>query len=126
MGHDFNIHVKHYAMQTELLERAKVAKVLVAINSGKIAKPQASTSVDTCAGHITETQLLSEDGLYELSYASVDRLAHCIVNFQQKSWQNWFIEAGDTDVDDVGTDEETENVVANNKVTSGKQLSSTH
>lgn len=38
MGHDFNIHVKHYAMHSNLLERAKVAKVLTAIHTGRIKR----------------------------------------------------------------------------------------
>ena len=34
MGHDFGIHLKHYALQTNLLERAKVARFLVAAQNG--------------------------------------------------------------------------------------------
>lgn len=38
MGHDFNIHVKHYAIHSNLLERTKVAKVLTAIHTGRLQK----------------------------------------------------------------------------------------
>ena len=39
MGHKFNIHVEHYALQTQLLERGKVAKILCAIQNGKLSRP---------------------------------------------------------------------------------------
>jgi hypothetical protein len=41
MGHDLNIHLNHYAFQLEMVERAKVAKVLsadCAVNNGYISK----------------------------------------------------------------------------------------
>lgn len=47
MGHDYNIHVKHYAIQTSLLERSKVAKVLCAINKGALSAPGTKTELSS-------------------------------------------------------------------------------
>lgn len=49
MGHDYNIHIKHYAMQTNLLERSKVARVLCAISHGVIKAPDTQTDISTIA-----------------------------------------------------------------------------
>lgn len=38
MGHDLNIHVDHYALQLDVLERTKVAKVLTAAYIGNMSK----------------------------------------------------------------------------------------
>ena len=38
MGHDLNIHTSHYSLQSNLLERAKVARVLTAVENGKFGK----------------------------------------------------------------------------------------
>lgn len=46
MGHSYNIHVKHYALQTELFERTKVAKVLTAVHNGSLTKQSQPTAVD--------------------------------------------------------------------------------
>lgn len=46
MGHDYNIHLKHYAMQTSLIERSKVAKILSAVACGKVKRPSAPVSID--------------------------------------------------------------------------------
>ncbi|KAF6034991.1 hypothetical protein EB796_006700 [Bugula neritina] len=40
MGHDLNIHTNVYRLQTSLIERAKVARILVAAHSGTIHKFQ--------------------------------------------------------------------------------------
>jgi len=40
MGHDLNIHTNVYRLQTSLIERAKVARILVAPHSGTIHKFQ--------------------------------------------------------------------------------------
>ncbi|KAF6025388.1 hypothetical protein EB796_016279 [Bugula neritina] len=40
MGHDLNIHTNIYRLQTSLIERAKVARILVATHSGTIHKFQ--------------------------------------------------------------------------------------
>lgn len=34
MGHNLNIHMNHYALQTNIIERTKVARVLSAISNG--------------------------------------------------------------------------------------------
>lgn len=47
MGHDYNIHLKHYAKQTNLLERSKVAKVLSAISTGALTLPNETTDIDS-------------------------------------------------------------------------------
>lgn len=49
MGHDLNIHVNHYALQTELMERSKVAKVLTALFHGNLATPSDSVDLNTLA-----------------------------------------------------------------------------
>lgn len=46
MGHDYNIHMKHYAMQTNLLERSKVARVLSAISRGTVKTPTERMDID--------------------------------------------------------------------------------
>lgn len=47
MGHDVNIHINHYAMQANLLERSKVARVLCAINNGHLTKFTHTKELDT-------------------------------------------------------------------------------
>lgn len=44
MGHDINIHRKHYQMQPTLIEKTKVAKVLVAMESGNLTVCRTATS----------------------------------------------------------------------------------
>lgn len=46
MGHSYNIHIKHYALQTELFEKTKVAKVLTAVHNGSIGKQMEPTDVN--------------------------------------------------------------------------------
>lgn len=46
MGHDLNIHSNIYALQTSLVERAKVAKILVAAENGHLHKLKESRHVD--------------------------------------------------------------------------------
>jgi len=38
MGHDLHIHTDVYRMQTSIMEKTKVAKVLMAIENGMISK----------------------------------------------------------------------------------------
>lgn len=64
MGHDFNIHVSHYAMQTNLLERAKVAKVLVAIETGNLSKPTGGCQLEELP-HVSDTHLLETEGKHQ-------------------------------------------------------------
>lgn len=45
MGHDYNIHLRHYAMQTDILERSRVAKVLSAISIRAISRPDKEISI---------------------------------------------------------------------------------
>lgn len=45
MGHDLNIHMNHYSLQSNLLERAKVGRVLAAIENGKLHKLNSSTNI---------------------------------------------------------------------------------
>lgn len=49
MGHDVNIHLNHYAMQSNLLERSKVAQVLCAISNGHLGKFDSSTELSKVA-----------------------------------------------------------------------------
>ena len=34
MGHHLHIHANHYRLQTDIMERSKVARILLAVNSG--------------------------------------------------------------------------------------------
>lgn len=52
MGHDVNIHSQHYRMQPELVEKTKVAKVLLAMERG------------VTKSDVTDADLLSESRLY--------------------------------------------------------------
>jgi hypothetical protein len=45
LGHDLNIHVNHYAMQSELIERSKVARVLTAVFNGQLSKQTKPTEL---------------------------------------------------------------------------------
>jgi len=38
MGHNLNIHTDVYALQTSIIEKSKVAKILLAVQSGKLQK----------------------------------------------------------------------------------------
>ena len=58
MGHDLNIHIDHYAMQTDLLERTKVAKVLSAIHNGSLKKPDKLTQLSDL--HIKEEDVFDQ------------------------------------------------------------------
>ena len=46
MGHDLNIHSNIYSLQTSLVERAKVARILVAVEQGELHQMDKKTSVD--------------------------------------------------------------------------------
>ena len=46
MGHDINVHASHYSLQSSLLERTKVAKVLTAIELGSVAKLTEKTNIE--------------------------------------------------------------------------------
>ena len=46
MGHDLNIHSNIYSLQTSLVERAKVARVLVAVDNGNLHKLESLTDID--------------------------------------------------------------------------------
>lgn len=59
MGHEFNIHVKHYAKQTQLLEKGKVAKLLVAINSGNLTIPKKLTPIEEI--DVRDYQVMDDD-----------------------------------------------------------------
>lgn len=43
MGHDLNIHASHYSLQTDVMERTKVAKILLAVDDGIWAKSNSSS-----------------------------------------------------------------------------------
>ncbi|XP_074661125.1 uncharacterized protein LOC141913860 [Tubulanus polymorphus] len=36
MGHDVNIHINHYRLQSSLLEKSKVARLLIAVENGQV------------------------------------------------------------------------------------------
>lgn len=68
MGHDLNIHVKHYALQTNLLERAKVAKVLVAIQNGNSVEKSASAEAEL--PDVRDADLVEPSSKYCVIFAS--------------------------------------------------------
>lgn len=47
MGHDLNIHSNIYSLQSSVVERAKVAKILLAVEAGKLHKMNETTDLDT-------------------------------------------------------------------------------
>lgn len=46
MGHSLNIHVDHYTLQTDMLIKTKVAKILAAVMQGNIEKKDSRTEID--------------------------------------------------------------------------------
>lgn len=65
MGHDLNIHANHYSLQSNLLEQAKVARVLTAVENGKFSKRNTITNladVPVQDSDVIEDDVESEDG----------------------------------------------------------------
>lgn len=60
MGHDLNIHVDHYTMQSNLLERAKVARVLSAVNNGHLHKLDSVTDLELV--EVLDTDMMEDTG----------------------------------------------------------------
>lgn len=60
MGHDLQIHVNHYALQSELVERAKVAKVLTAIFNGSLSVPDRKANIDSMIGDVLTSHLVQQ------------------------------------------------------------------
>lgn len=58
MGHDLNIHVDHYELQTDLLERTKVAKLLTAVYHGKLGKQPTKTQLSSIS--IDDAMIIDE------------------------------------------------------------------
>lgn len=46
MGHDLQIHMDHYRLQTDIIERAKVARILMAVDSGLWKQRNGPTKLD--------------------------------------------------------------------------------
>jgi hypothetical protein len=46
MGHDLNIHTNIYRLQSSLVERGKVARILLAADSGQLHKFDATQDLD--------------------------------------------------------------------------------
>ena len=59
MGHKFNIHVEHYALQTQLLERGKVARILCAIRNGNMTPGEEKRELKELS--VDATQVLSDE-----------------------------------------------------------------
>lgn len=47
MGHDLNIHANHYALQSSVVERAKVARILLAVEAGNLHKLNAPAQLES-------------------------------------------------------------------------------
>lgn len=47
MGHDLNIHTNIYRLQSSLLERSKVARILMAADSGTLHRFEKSTDLNS-------------------------------------------------------------------------------
>ena len=60
MGHDLIIHTTHYAPQTSLIEKAKIAKVLTAVQHGKIGKQATTTEIQQL--YVDGSDLWEESG----------------------------------------------------------------
>lgn len=60
MGHDLNIHLNHYALQTNIIERTKVAKVLSAVSNGNWTKCINSRELDEVV--IQDRDIICDDG----------------------------------------------------------------
>jgi hypothetical protein len=53
MGHSVNIHMDIYKLQSNLLERSKVAKLLCAVDNGKLGAFQEERSLDEAVGGLS-------------------------------------------------------------------------
>lgn len=67
MGHDLNIHLNHYALQTNIIERTKVAKVLSAVSNGNWSRSANSKELDEVI--IPDQDILCDDGEQFLFFA---------------------------------------------------------
>lgn len=62
MGHSVNIHTDVYKLQSSLLERTKVAKLLCAVESGTVSKYKESTEIDDAVNQIQDSLMLDDEG----------------------------------------------------------------
>lgn len=46
MGHNLNVHMDHYSLQSNLLERAKVANILTSFNNGNFAASETPKRIE--------------------------------------------------------------------------------
>lgn len=60
MGHSVNIHADHYALQSNLLERTKVARVLAALENGNLHKMKERTDIEEV--HVQDSDVLEAEG----------------------------------------------------------------
>lgn len=60
MGHDLNIHMNYYALQTNIIERTKVAKVLSAVSNGHLTKLDTQKELDEV--HIPDADIICDEG----------------------------------------------------------------
>lgn len=77
MGHSVNIHTKVYKLQQNLIERTKVAKILVAVEQGTIHKFTQPTTTDKI--NISDIQMYEESKYFYISKYSFLKSILCIV-----------------------------------------------
>lgn len=59
LGHSVNIHTSIYKLQQQLIEKSKVAKILIAIEEGNIHKLDSATETDII--NMSDIHIAAED-----------------------------------------------------------------
>lgn len=60
MGHSLNVHTEVYKLQSNFLERLKIANILIAVENGIVHKYKDKKSVDELVEEIEQTPTLSQ------------------------------------------------------------------
>lgn len=64
MGHSVNIHTDVYKLQSSLLERSKVAKLLCAVENGTLNRYHNTTEVESATEVLPVQSFIDECGKY--------------------------------------------------------------
>lgn len=74
MGHSVNIHTDVYKLQSSLLERSKVAKILCAVENGELSRYRNTTEIDNAMEKLA-TQSYAADSGKEVTSSFLSLLA---------------------------------------------------
>lgn len=86
MGHNLNIHTSHYRLQSNVLERGKVAKLLLAVEKGLISKYDEERELEEIATEQIELDLDAGNQFYPLwigvTYLQAAFISHSQINIR--------------------------------------------